>query len=98
MTNKISQEIEEKIMKIIRIILKEHLRKYPYSDVFYPDEIEEAIKKGFKAGQKQKEDEVLKLIDKRIRKLKRCKDVEWENRLSIEVLEELKSKLLGDKE
>lgn len=57
--NKIPQEIEKKILKEL---WKEHIKKYPYTDAFYLDEVEQAISLAFKAGQKQTNEEELEFL------------------------------------
>jgi hypothetical protein len=97
MTNKIPQEIEEKILK--EWCNSEMQKGFNVSIEGWKEQvvmiglksIEKAIYLAFEEGQKQTNEEVLKLIDEHIKKAK----VGYCN---INCFEELKSKLSGGKE
>jgi hypothetical protein len=91
MTNKIPQEIEEKILKDVFDDLWDYRWNQNYEEANKMLRI--AIQKGFKAGQKQTNEEVLKLIERlKVRVIvKGILSEEWYLNF-----EELKSKLTGD--
>ena len=45
-------------------IFKEHMKSYPYTDIFNKPQIEKLIEEGLKQGYANAQEEILELIDK----------------------------------